>query len=235
MLRVAVAIPWVMLAGCSEWPRLAHLPDAGDPVDAAIASSDLVEVTWTVQSEGAVDNDQPVGAGVTPLPLGHGAGLILEGTLDGVGWADALVPEVLTDPDCGADEGTRSPLAQGDYLGDVDFYLLEIPQDGTLCVRARTDQDSVGWDLVPQPVNACGIPLGPLLDDDGEPVGVNLGGASAGYAVNVAPGRYVLGFAGYAPNDPDLVVDYALAVSIVQPLRDGSPGVCPNPPEGGAR
>lgn len=230
MSRVGV-VALIVCGGCAEWPRLANVPEATDPVPAGADPGDLVDLTWTVQSEGAVDNDQPNASGLSAQPIVRGAGVVFEGSLDGVGWADALVPLPLSDNNCPGTVGTRSPLAAGDYSGDVDFLVIRVTEGGTLCAAAEVDADSVGWDLAPQSLDPCGTPLGVLLDD-GEPVGVDLGGQAGGWALNVGPGTYGLGFAGYAPNDESLVLAYRVAVAMVRPASDGSEGVCPTHPGG---
>lgn len=230
MARVGVLVLTVCGA-CAEWPRVAHVPDATDPLPAGADPGDLVDLTWTVQSEGAVDNDQPNGDGLTAQPVVRGAGVVVEGSLDGVGWADTLVPLALSDDNCPGTTGTRSPLPAGDYLGDVDFFLVRVDASGTLCASVEVDADAVGWDLAPQSVDPCGTPLGVLNGPDDAPVGVDLGGRAGGWALNVGPGTYALGFAGYSPNDVDLAVGYRLAVAMVQPRSDGTEGVCPTHPE----
>lgn len=229
-MRVFLIAALAGVLGCAEWPRVANVPESGDIAKAGVQPGDLVEIVWESESEGGIDNDLPTSVDLGQQTLEAGVGRVYAGTLDGIGWADGLVPAELTDSNCPGSSGTRSPLGTGDYLEDVDFVVVDVPTSGTLCAAVQvTSGDTVGWDLVPQPLDPCRIPLGPLLAD-GSTVGVDLGGASGGWGVNVEPGPVAIGFAGYAPNDETLQLTYELAVSLVQPRKDGSPGVCPTHP-----
>lgn len=230
-LTAPVVLTSLLFAGCAEWPRVANIPDPGPIEDPGVRPGDLVDVDFVPIAEAPDSPDQPVEAG-TPQALAVGGGFVLSGTLQGVGWADAKVAEPLTDDNCPGALGTRSPLAAGDYIADVDFTLFDITEEGTLCAQVLLDDNSVGWDLIPHLVDPCGVPNGTLSDSAGEPVGVDLGGSSGGWAANAEAGaRVALGFAGYAPTDDSVTIPYDIAVSLVPLRSDGSEGVCPTHPE----
>lgn len=236
LIRTTSPAAWLALAlvtGCAEWPRFGNLPDDGALVPASTDPGSLVTIAWAPGLEGAGDdNDLPTGADVPLLDLAHGEGFLVRGTLDGLGWSDTTEPEQITSASCAGATGTRSPLQDGDYLGDVDFFLVDVPVGSTLCARVMLDIDTtVGWDLVPFEADACGIPAEIPSDDLGEPVGVDGGGVLGGWGIAATHDRYAILFAGYHPNDGTAQVDYVVGVSVVAGGAGGRPGICPLLPD----
>ena len=117
----------VLVGACAEWPRLANIPDGDKIEDADVEPGDLVVIDWLSEAE-AANNDQPNSDGLTPTVLEHGTGLVFTGALDGIGWADAATPLLLEDDNCPLDSGSRSPLGSGDYIEDVDFFVLAVAE-----------------------------------------------------------------------------------------------------------
>ena len=226
-----VWIMGILIAGCEDWPRASHLPAGTGAVPGTVDPGSLVDMTWRDRGESLGINDQPTQAEAEPLTLGKG--LVVSGVLWGVGWSNKAVPEVLTDPACPDAEGSRSALGDGDYVGDVDFLIVEPASAGTLCASNRLEAAAaVGWDLVPWWVDRCGIPLDAAQDADGEPLGVYQAGATGGWYLDVAAGdRIAVGLGGYSPPDLDRQLDYALALSMVPTPSEGLPAVCPVHPQ----
>lgn len=140
-----------------------------------------------------------------------GQGVIVAGSLDGLGWYDGAVPEVLTGEACGS-EGTRA-LVAGDYLGDVDAVLIDLAEPGRLCLRAEVGDADQGIDLVAFKLDACGIPVEPL---GGEvPLGLGTAGPLVDWFLEVDAGSIAVLLAAYAPNDDDRSLPYRLGVSLM--------------------
>jgi hypothetical protein len=118
----------------------------------------------------------------------------------------------------------------GDYIGDVDFFLVDPTEDGVLCARALVEADGPdrGWDLLVFPADACGIP-GPATAIDGAPVGYGLGGDEGGWAIPLAGGtRVAVLLSSYAPNAADATFGYRLGLSMIAaPTRADVAPVCP--------
>ncbi len=226
-MRLVVVVILTALGACSDWPRMANLPDE-EGVAVGDGATSLVQMSWENLDSADSDNDQPNSPGVAVATLDLGQGLVIEAALDGIGWDNSGEPLDLVDGNCPAASATRTPLAEpGDYIGDVDFFRLTAQSAGTLCAEVALDQASVGWDLAVRPVDACGIPTAGPVDD----LGVSVGGTRGGWQLQVEADQVIaLSFAGYSPNDLALVVGYDMNLSLVPNAADGSPGLCPAPP-----
>lgn len=218
-----------LVTGCADWPRFDHLPDDGASHAVDTPPGSLVTVTWSRVEEPDPDpGDDPTADGLPSAALSLGEGLLLGGALGGLGWSDEAVPTPLEDEACPGARGVRAPLPSGDYLGDVDVVLVDVPERATLCARLEiVDADAVGWDLVAFPVDACGIPGAALQDDRGAPLGADQGGPEGGWGAKVPAGRYAVLLGAYDPYDPEARLPYALGVSVVPRGPDGQAGVCP--------
>jgi hypothetical protein len=217
---------WLILApllatACGAWPVYNHLPSDGDPLPSSTDPRTLVEAGWVAVDP--VDAEQPPGGNRGELVLGQG--LVAEGQLEGIGWSDSVDARLLNDPRCGT-QGTRAPDPRGgDWVGDVDVLSALVAAPGWLCVEARTDAPDIGLDLIAWQLDECGIPERTLHADDGRPFGWNLRGPNALWRANVAKGdRLAIVLAGFAPNDGSRLVNYTLALSMVED------GPCPLPP-----
>ena len=248
--------PWVAVAliagGCGEWPRHGHLPVDDGAVNGTVDPSSLIELDWNEQQEApGTENDLPTDADVRKETLTQGQGYLFYGNLEGSGWRDSNQPVDIESASCPGAIGSRTPLEPGDYEGDVDFLMIVAPDvEATLCASMTIDgitstaspdfaDNAVGWDLALLEVDACGIPLGPVLDEvTGNAVGVAGGSSSADtdlqeeWAVPVSPDKhYALYFAMYLPTDETLVADYTIALSLMGSAPGGAAGICPNLPE----
>lgn len=210
----------LLLAACGAWPVYNHLPADGDPLPSSTDPRTLVDAAWTVVDP--VEAEQPPGGNRGQLRLGQGIQATAE--LDGIGWSDSVDARLLTDNRCGT-QGTRSPDPRGgDWVGDVDVMSIQIADPGWLCVEARTDASDIGIDLIAWRLDECGIPERTLHGDDARPFGWNMRGPNALWRASVTPGdRLAILLAGFAPNDGSRVVNYTLALSLVED------GPCPLP------
>ncbi len=132
---------------------------------------------------------------------------------------------------CGS-EGDRSPLAQGDYLGDVDIFVVETAESGTLCATASIavpdDGTERGWDLILYELDACSVPVSLVAGADDLPLGLGRAGPVVEWSHNVpALSRYAVLLAGFLPNDLDAPFPYELGITMVPAHPDGGPALCP--------
>jgi hypothetical protein len=223
------------MAGCSQWPRAAHLP-AEDPErnNSSIDPRTLIELDWLERGE-SEPNDQPNEGNSASFEFG--SAYIISAVLEGVGWSTVAIPTELSDPEC-ASTGVRSPI-EGDYLADVDVYEVQTLQTGTLCATLEVDLDALqdptecdeygyGGDLLVFELDACGIPGAPLTNARGDILGFGIGGPRAEWGVNVSELKaYAILVGGFCPNAPETPVAYQLGISMVPPKPDGSPALCP--------
>jgi len=235
----------MVTAGCGEWPRHSHIVDDDGAIPATSDLASLIEVDWISQQESPqAENDIPTDPDVRTEFLGQTQGHLFQGSLAGTGWS-STVPEPIESASCAGAIGKRTVQDVGDYQGDVDFLMIVSPEiDGTLCAEAAVldmtstnpeasvDINGFGWDLGLLEVDDCGIPMGGVPDALGELVGFNLGGAGGGWGVTVSSERrYAVFFAGYHPLDPDNLINYNVAISLVGSEASGAAGICPLLPE----
>ncbi len=224
----------ITLCGCGEWPRYKHVSEQTDLQPGDVDRTTLLTIEWAEGQETPdAENDIPTGEDVRSESLSQGAGVLVEGTLDGTGWLNSLVAEDILSASCAGTIGKRTAQTEGDYTADVDFIVIVDPEDdATLCGRALVDQETLGWDLALLEVDACGIPVATVTDDGGLELGIDLGGARGGWGIPVASNKsYAVLFAGYDPNDPANQVGYTVGISLVGSAPNGSAGVCPLLPE----
>lgn len=212
--RAACAL-WCCLTACAEWPRANHLPPAVEAVPAGTDPRDAVVVSWTSREE-VEPRSQPTGP--ADLGFGPGEGVIVTGALDGIGWNDEAVPELIVGADCGS-EATRA-LVPGDYVGDADIVVVSLPARARLCLGLRAASESEGLDAVAWSLDACGVPVEAVSAD--APLGLTGSGPLVEWSAEVDAGVYAVLVAAYYPNDDGRSVPYRLAVS-AQPVTE----VCP--------
>ena len=227
-MRIVTITAAAWMSGCQDWPRHAHLPDAGETTPAGKDPHAAVVVDWQTRDDDGAE--QPPGTDLGLLATGDG--LLILGELEGAGWDDLATPEPLVGdggPDCARD-ATRAPIP-GDYRADVDAWAIQVQEPGRLCVRAGIADASTGVDLLVAPVDDCGVPLPWFADpDDGEPIGFASTGPSPGWWVDVpSPGTLTIQLAAYAPNLAE-ALPYRLGIS----LRPADEAICPILPTAGA-
>lgn len=218
--RLCLALAPLLATACGAWPVYDHLPQDGDPLPSSTDPRELVDAEWTLVEE--VEAEQPPGGVRGELRLDRG--IEANGRLNGIGWSDSVDARLLGDPVCGT-QGTRAPDPRGgDWVGDVDVMGVLIADPGWLCVEARTDAPDIGLDLIAWRLDECGIPERTLHGDDGRPFGWNQRGPNTLWRAYVSKGdRLSIVLAGFAPNDGSRVVDYTLALSLIED------GPCPLP------
>ena len=121
--------------GCSDWPRYQHKPNTTDnALSPDTAPSEGISIKWAKAIQETEPNDVPG----EPMPIARGEGIVLEGTLDGLGWdADQNVDRI---SECG--EGLAfPPAAPGTYMGDVDWVTLSPSQNGCLLYTSPSPRD----------------------------------------------------------------------------------------------
>ena len=196
---------------CENWPLYSNLEET------TLVSADgdirlLYDIEWSSayseEPDGRPDMTQTIA-------LTKGLGVTWMGNIEGVGWADDGNPSLIKSDDC-MSEGAVHPLESGDYLGDLDYLLIDLAEEGTICARTETDGESIGYDLLLFPVDACDVPdTALMLPGFTEYLGLGLGGVLAEWSIFAPAGRYAVSLAGYYPNDLELTLDYTVSLSIV--------------------
>lgn len=234
-VRLQSAILMVVLVaatGCSEWPRFANIPSAGAGVPSTTDPRSLVPIDeWDTQLE-IENNDSPVVAQEFLLDLESGSRAVeITGALTGVGWSDLAESEPIVAEGCSENSFVRTYTDPGDYLQDLDFYVIEAAQAGLLCLRLSSDgEKEIGWDLTAYTLDECDVPT--KVISDGEDIsGFGLGWPAAGWSTEVQAGaRIGILVAGYAPNDVEHIEDYALGLSLLNSDGASQIQVCPFTP-----
>ena len=216
------------LASCGEWPRFKHLSTDDGGTSSAIDPREIVAVGDYVVVEEQEDNGSPLVAQAIRLSLDSERAYEFRGVLEGIGWSDVAPPTTFESPPCDVSY-TVSLDEPGNYVEDVDFYIVEIEDDGLLCARVTTDQ-VYGWDLLAYQLDECLVPSDMLADSEGL-LGYGLGAAN-GWGVAVSAGDTIaLGLGGYAPNLAELAPTYSLGVTLLRSSGEGFT-ICPlNPGE----
>jgi len=186
--------------------------------------SDWVEVAWVHGTETSNANDY---ASESPdeWVLTLGAGVWLQGTLDGTGYAN-VAPEMLDEDGCDFAPTIRSPYPDGDYTGDVDVQLLEIGKEGILCVDMATDTDVI-FDALLFPMDACGLPGPPVHSQWGYPLGIDSQNGTGQWEQVVSPGAYGVQIAAWRPDDEARAVPYEITLALM-PANPNDMVHCPS-------
>src|SRR5205085_7521743 len=102
------------------------------------ATTGGVQVTWTELPSPYDDSsdDDPRTTSAETLDPGHGNWY--PGRLDGSGWTPGAVRPPTSE--CG-DTTTFPPYQNGDYVGDVDWRMVDVTAAGELCSWFRFNQD----------------------------------------------------------------------------------------------
>ncbi len=209
---------WAVV-GCAGWPLWSAMPEdsalvpVGEPPPGGA-------VDWVEQASSEPDG-WPSEVATHQLP--EGTGLLFRGALEGAGWDPAAAPATVAG--CEGDR-RRNAAASGDYTADTDMIVVDVAAAGPLCAAVSVGGSAYGWDLLVFPVDDCDAPEDALVVD-GAVIGADLGGEAGGWQVDVAPGRYAVLLAAYAPDDPSVVIDWAIGVS-----APAAGSACPALPEG---
>lgn len=226
----------LLLLGCAGWPRAAHLeaetgllPGGTDPREQVVVSLDELD---------EVEPNDTTAREVVDLSVdGVDTGAVFTGTLRGAGWS-SVDSSGLTSADCPGTTGAYVPPSQaGDYAEDLDFYLVDLQEDGTLCARLETEEGArLGVDLLLiQLDDTCSLPVALVEDEGGTPLGFAQTSPVAEWStVLQAPQRLAVLVAGYGVRSEDGLsavhstdsFPYRLGLSVV-PSRGGQPGACP--------
>lgn len=187
----------------------------------------------------AVHEEDP-GNDLPPEPqgLGIGQGLIIYGSLDGVGWDPDQEPSHQVSCGDGISPSDFPPLPQGAYSGDLDWFSIVANTDAQLCIAAEvtlpTDLvEEFSYDLLPYELDDCDNPRDLLHDTHGEEIELGLYATTAEEEVDVGEGAPVsVLLAGFVPAETvDTQVPWRLGLSLVRSADDGGNGVCPSLPE----
>ena len=201
------------LSGCDAWPRHNALPNQdADLLEVDGDLSSLVDVAWVKGTESSNPNDY---ASESPdeWVMTLGAGVWLQGALDGAGYAKVL-PERLDQEGCAFAPTIRSPYLDGDYTGDVDVQVLHVATEGTLCVDMATDSDVI-FDVLLFPLDACGLPGQPLNSAWGYPLGIDSQNGTGHWEQDIAPGSYAVQTAAWRPDDEARMIPYEITLAMM--------------------
>jgi hypothetical protein len=235
-MRVALSCLFFATA-CSGWP--AYVGDDHEDTETLAPGEDprrLVDIDWETLSEAELEDpiegvttDNP--ATLPDSPLEAMEGVVLSGTLDGIGWNSGLEPlQIATFCEDELQTVARDPGQPGDWTGDVDFIRFSVAEATsaaalTLCARASFTEADIGIDLLLYRLDPCGLPGAPLTLN-GAVLGSGLYGEAVEWKAPLSePGDYAIGLAGYLSPEPDASYDYVLGVSLVPSA--GGFEICP--------
>lgn len=215
-----------LFTGCDEWPRYKNKPETDD--EALEPGSDPasgVHLEWTTSREEDEPNDAP-SQGST---IGVGDGLLVSGSLDGLGWdPEASVDRV---SECGGSIAFP-PATPGDYTGDVDWIALTPSEDALLCLNLMADHPEARLDAALYVLDECGEAIGVFVHPNStEPIGSNVAASHVRWAVAVDETMdLAIGIAGFWPDNDDLTLEWTAAVSMVPSVAGAADALCPEAP-----
>jgi len=216
--------------GCSNWPLHGNLPqENGRLLPVGEDPRALYDLAWVSVDE-MVDSDTTIG--LAHHEVDQQTARHYSGRLAGTGWWDDA-DSVVLDAGCGS-SWARSPLQDGDYLGDVDYFIVDLTEAGTLCGRLTVDAPDYGWDLLLHPLDLCDVPSERVVDAQGGILGLGLGGPIGEWSVPVQPGAYAVLLAGYYPNDDEAQLNYDLGLALIATPDGEGVSPCPLLPTEGA-
>lgn len=221
------------LGGCADWPRWSHLPQP-DPsaIDAPTDPGSLIQRTWVPLAEAGDEPWDPTQ--VQPIPLDRTDATVVEGTLDGIGWSDVAAPrQIRADAQCSDASAPRNPTTEGDWLADVDAWVVTAPAEGgALCASLALQDTDVGWDLLLAKLDDCQVPTS-FVQSGSTWLGYSQSGAGGGWVQALDAGSsYAVFIAGYHPNAHTRQVPYRLGLALVGP-SDVGVTPCPQMPSDG--
>ena len=201
-------------AGCSGWPRHAHMPSSeSDAISTDDDPAKAIQIDWIESSEESEPNNQPG----RPMAMALGEGMEIEGVLMGLGWTVGAVPDQWSE--CG-DPLAFPPDSPGDYSSDVDWVVVETLDAATLCASVKIEDKDLSFDLTLYVLDDCGEPT-EIFVRDGGPIGVGRTGGRWSGAVTVPANIQVgIALASYSPNNADAEVPWQLVTALVPPLTN---------------
>ena len=215
-----------LLVGCGEWPRYQHKPAVDD--DALMPGappSAGIEMEWLEVDGEAEPNDSP-GEGVS---LSVGDGILVSGTLEGLGWDPTIRVDRASDCDTTL---AFPPASPGVYTGDVDWIAIDPTEEGLLCFDLESDHESARMDAALYLLGECGEPVGVFVyPNTSTPIGVDVAASHTQWAIGVDHTVAVaIGIAGFFPDNPDLVVNWSASLALVPSIAGTANSLCPERP-----
>ncbi len=102
----------------------------------------------------------------------------------------------------------------GDYTGDVDVQVLQLAEEGTLCVNMATDSDVI-FDVLLFPLDGCDLPGQPLNAASGYPLGIDSQNGTGHWEQELSPGTYAVQAAAWRPDDEARLVPYEITLALM--------------------
>ena len=208
---------------CDEWPRYQHKTGINnEALSPEQPPQDGLNIDWK-EHESLEENNNLPG---DPVSLNVGEGILVSGSLSGLGWSPNETPDRLSD--CGE---TRAfpPAAPGNYIGDVDWITVTPEENGTLCMKMGTDIDSARLDVPLYVLDECNEPISVFVHPDSEtPIGLNVASSKAQWAIPVSADLTLgVGIAGFFPDDDDLQTEWWLNLSLAPSVEGAGNSLCP--------
>ncbi len=213
--------------GCADWPLYQNMPSTNaKTIGPNEDPRSGLTVDWSETSEEQEPNDLPAEA----MDIQVGDGLIVEGTLSGLGWnPDASVPRVSP---CG-DALAFPPSAPGTYTGDVDWITLNPTELGLLCFQLDAQDDVLDHepriDAVLYELDDCLEPVSVFVHPaDQQPIGADQPAGKTRWAITVQANTPVgIGIAGFWPDDVNLDWTWSAHLSMVPAVDGAGDTLCP--------
>lgn len=204
----------LVLAACAEWPRFEHLEreDTGGSPPAGVQIAENPIRIWTdIRPRAESEDDSPTSAPVEDLAVNQGIRLV--GRIAGSGWA---ADGVSARPECAGVPAAFPTEPTGEYLGDVDWRLIEVGSPGVLCSSLAAAAPEFRVDVLAFELDACGLPAKAFTGLGDLVVGFSPSTATNQWGIRLdAPGRYALVGAAWAPNAPDDAAAYSWGVALL--------------------
>lgn len=202
------------IAACAEWPRFENVvrdDTGGAPPRGVPVVQSPIHVWSDVGPRSEAEDDEPTSPPVEDLV--ELQGIRLAGRIVGSGWDPSAVA---ARPECTGVPGAFPTEATGDYLGDVDWRLVEIATPGVLCSSLASAAPEFRVDVLAFDLDECGLPDWPFT---------GLGQSIIGFAPSTAinrwgiridqPGRYGLVAAAWSPNQPSAAAAYSWGIALL--------------------
>lgn len=220
---MAAGLSGTIIAGCDQWPRYKHKPSTNEnALQPGTDPSSGVDLKWTEINENTEPNDAPEDG----FALSVGDGLLVEGTLNGLGWD----PQQITDrvSECG-DALAFPPAAPGAYIGDVDWISIAPEENGLLCLQMLSDHPTARLDVGLYVLDDCNEPVGVFVHPETTvPIGLDVAASDVRWAIGVDPTVTVaIGMAGFFPDDATLSLDWTASVALVPSIDGAADSLCP--------
>ena len=215
-----------LIAGCEEWPRYKNKTAIdGEALEPGTDPASGVALEWTSSREEDEPNDAPNDGPA----LSVGDGLLISGSLDGLGWnPDASADRV---SECG-NSLAFPPSTPGDYTGDVDWITISPSEPAMLCLDLLTEHPEARLDAALYTLDECGEAVGVFVHPNtNDPIGTNVAASHVRWAVAVDESvKLAIGLAGFWPDDDALIIDWTAAVSLVPSVAGAADALCPEAP-----